>query len=129
MLLALGADGLGPALRQDGYSLRPPSQFHLTRMDLFHGTRVGAIGFSAEPTGFLSAALTDADPDDSSMLLISVGDSTFPSGPTARDALATAVVRHFQDDLGIRFSLLTAASIQDRVEVEDLLSHFCTPTL
>jgi hypothetical protein len=113
-------DQLGPPLRQDGYSIRPPRAFRLTRMDLFHGTRATGVGARESVSRYLSAALIDGDGEDAASMLVSVLDEPFRLGPNARDDASTSVTRHLRDELGLTFSLeradvTTAAAA--RVEV------------
>ena len=56
LVILAASDLLGPPLRQDGYSFRPPKAFHMTRMDLFHGAKPLAIGSGPESSGQLSAS-------------------------------------------------------------------------
>lgn len=113
----LASESLGPLLKQDGYQLAPPKAFRMARMDLFHGTRVGGVTATADTQHFLSAALLDGEGEDAASLLLSVVEARFSLGPSARDELSTAVVRHFKDDLGLRFALDRADVIEGRVEV------------
>lgn len=83
----------------------------MTRMDLFHGTRAGSISTVLHAPRFLSAALVDTDGEDSATMLISVIESTLSLGPSARDELSTAVLRHFRDDLTLPF-VLERADVQ-----------------
>ena len=121
VLLALGAaEVLGPPLRQEGFQLRPPRAFRMTRMDLYHGTRAGSVAPRVDTPRFLTAALMDGDGEDAAMLLLSVVESSFALGPSARDELSTATLRHFRDELGQRFVLEGADTVQGpaaRVEV------------
>lgn len=112
-LVAMSAAPLGPVLRQDGFQVRPPAGFRMARMDLFHGTRVGAIGGS----GYLSAALVDGDAETASSLLLAIVDTSFSLGPSSRDTLSTAVVKHFNDALDQPFSLERAEVVNGRVQV------------
>lgn len=106
LLLALAAtDSLGPPLRQDGYLIRPPRSFYMARMDLFHGTRVGTVSADPKAQRFLSAALIDGDGEDAASILISAIEAPLRLGPSSRDDLSTAVLRHFRDDLGLPFVL------------------------
>jgi hypothetical protein len=120
ILLVLGADSLGPPLRQDGYHVRPAKAFRMARMDLFHGTRAGGVATPPSASRFLSAALIDSDSEDASTMLISVVESPLAFGPSARDVLSTAVLRHFRDELAMPF-VLERAEVQGvnapRVEV------------
>lgn len=124
-MLLLSADGpsaplgtgLGPVLRQDGFQLKPPRSFRMARMDLFHGTQVGTISVSPSAPKYLSAALIDGDGEDAASLLVSVVDATLSLGPSSRDELSTAVVRHLRDELGQPFQLERAEVRNGRVEV------------
>lgn len=115
LLVLSGAGTLGPALRQDGFQLRPPAGFRMARMDLFHGTQVGAV--SPGGSGYLSAALVDGDGENAASLLIAVADTPFSLGPSARDTLSTAVVKHFNDTLAQPFSLERAELVGGRAQV------------
>lgn len=117
-LLLLAADApLGPVLRQDGFQVKPPRSFRMARMDLFHGTQVGTISLVASAPRYLSAALVDGDGEDAASILISVVDATLWLGPSSRDDLSTAVVRHLRDELGQPFQLERAEVTKGRVEV------------
>lgn len=118
VLLCLGAgEGLGPPLRQDGYTWRPPQAFRMARMDLFHGTRAGTVTPSPAAGRYLSAALLDGEGEDAASLLVSVVEASFGLGPSSRDVLSTAAVRHFRDELGLAFALERADVVAGRVEV------------
>ncbi|MFZ5471762.1 MAG: hypothetical protein ACOZIN_20225 [Myxococcota bacterium] len=115
----LAAPSLGTPLRQDGYVLRPPQNFRMARMDLFHGTRAGAAAGGA-PGRWLSAALIDGQEEDASSLLVSIVERSFQPSPAARDDFSTAVVRHYADELGLKFSMERAelvAGASPRIEV------------
>jgi hypothetical protein len=120
LVLAATADLLGPPVRQDGYSFRPPRPFHIARMDLFHQARPLAIGASADSQGTLSAALVDGDDENAASLIVAVIDEPFSVGPGARDEFSAQVARHFRERLGLEFSLERAELIEGpsrRVEV------------
>jgi hypothetical protein len=102
---------LGAALRQDGYQVRPPSTFHMARMDLFHGTRAGCVALAASTPRYLSAALLDRDGEDASTMLIAIIEAPLSLGPSSRDELSTAVLRHFRDELDQPF-VLERAEVQ-----------------
>lgn len=90
----------------------------MARMDLFHGTHAGSITTTSAPR-FLSAALIDRDGEDAATMAVSVIETSFSLGPAARDALATAALRHFRDDLDMPF-VLERADVRgqsSRVEV------------
>jgi len=120
VLLLLAAEPtLGSPLKQGGFTFRPPKQFRVTRMDLFHGTKVGAIT-TPDSTGYLAAALVDGDGEDAASILVAVVDNTFAPGPSSRDEVATETVRHFNEDLGLKLSLERAELVNGpvtRVEV------------
>lgn len=105
MLIVTAAELLGPPMRQDGLSVRPPRTFRLARMDLFHGTRVIGAGAKEGAARYLTAALMDGDGEDAATMLISVVDEPLRLGPNARDDAATSVTRHLRDELGLEFSL------------------------
>lgn len=119
ILLLLSADGasLGPVLRQDGFQFKPPRAFRMARMDLFHGTQVGTVSVEAQAPRYLSAALVDGDGEDAASLLVSVIEASLALGPSSRDELSTAVVRHLRDELGQPFQLERAEVTHGRVEV------------
>lgn len=106
LLAAVGAlDLVGPPLRQDGYQLRPPREFRMARMDLYHGTRVATVSQSAAAPRYLSAALMDGDGEDAATMLVSVVEEPLSLGPSSRDDASTAVLRHFRDELELPFVL------------------------
>ncbi|MER2567066.1 MAG: hypothetical protein ABTQ32_40440 [Myxococcaceae bacterium] len=121
IVLLLGAgDLLGPPLRQDGLTVRPPREFRLARMDLFHGTRVIGVGSKDGAPRFLSAALMDGDAEDASTMLVSVIEEPLQLGPNARDDAANVVMKHLRDELGLEFTLERADVVSGsaaRVEV------------
>src|SRR5712692_5795142 len=84
-VLPLGAMSLGTELRQDGYAVRPTQAFSMARMDLFRGTRAGAVSASPGAPRFLSAALVDRPGQDAAAMLISVVDGSFQPTPAMRD--------------------------------------------
>jgi hypothetical protein len=105
ILLAAAPELLGPPLRQDGYTFKPPQGFRMGRMELFHGTRAGAITDRAEAQRWLSAALIDGEGEDAASLLVSIVERPFVAGPGTRDELSVATVRHFADALGMKLQL------------------------
>lgn len=114
------AVGLGAPLRQDGYTFRPPEGFRMIRMDLFHGTRVGAVSLERGADRYLSAALTDGSGPDAASLFVSIVGEDFTPNPSTRDEFATATSNHFRDDLGMDFALDRAELVRgpvDRIEV------------
>ena len=118
MLLLSAEPSLGTPLKQGGFTFRPPKEFRVTRMDLFHGTKVGAI--SQDAPGYLAAALVDGDGEDAASMLVAVVDAPFAPGPSSRDEIATETVRHFNEDLGLKLSLERAELVSGppaRVEV------------
>lgn len=118
VLMLLSADAqLGPVLRQDGFQVKPPAGFRMARMDLFHGTQVGTISVNPSAPRYLSAALVDGDGEDAASILISIVEVTLSLGPSSRDELSTAVVRHLRDELGQPFQLERAEVTNGRVEV------------
>ncbi|MBL8920738.1 MAG: hypothetical protein JNJ54_17880 [Myxococcaceae bacterium] len=119
-LVVGAADLLGPPIRQDGLSVRPPREFRLARMDLFHGTRVIGVGSRDDAARYLSAALMDGEGEDAATMLISVIEAPLRPGPNARDDAATAVMKHLRDELGLEFTLERADVVTGpaaRVEV------------
>jgi hypothetical protein len=118
-LVALGAN-LGAPLRQDGFAFRPPADFRVARMALFHGTRTGAIALDRELPRHLAAALVDGDEEHASALLVAVVHETFQATPSSREAFSTAAVRHFADELEMPLSLERAELVRGespRIEV------------
>ena len=97
----LATGSLGPPVRYEGFQMSPPKAFHMARLDLFHGTHVGAIGGSS----YLAAALLDGDGEDAASLLLTVVDGSLDIGPGIRDTLATQVANQFKTDLDQRFTL------------------------
>ncbi len=125
-ILLCGAVPLGTELRQDGFSLRPPREFTMARMDLFRGTRAGALSASPSSSRMLSAALVDRPGQDSAAMLVSVVDGSFQATPAARDEFSTAVVRHFADELRLTLAMERAELIAEgapRVEVVGTVRH------
>ena len=124
LLAALPAsEWLGPPLRQDGYSVRPPAAFRMARMDLYAGTHVGAISARLEAERFLSAALVDGDGEDAASMLVAVIDSDFVPSAGGRDELSTAVVKHFAESLEMAFALDHAKWQEGRVPRVEVLGH------
>ncbi len=117
VILLLSAAPLGPVLRQDGFQMKPPSSFRMARMDLFHGTQAGTISTAPGATRYLSAALVDGEGEDATSILISIVDAPLWMGPSSRDDLSTAVVRHLRDELGQPFQLERAEVKNGRIEV------------
>lgn len=117
ILSSTAVEPLGPGVRQDGYQFRPPRAFRMARMDLFHGTRVGSITRNPGASRYLSAALIDGEGEDAASLLISVIEESLTLGPASRDEASTAVVHHFNDELGQPFQLERAQVNDGRVEV------------
>jgi hypothetical protein len=119
LMLLLAADGppLGPVLRQDAFQFKPPRGFRMARMDLFHGTQVGTISVDSQASRYLSAALVDGDGEEAASLLVSVVEDTLRLGPSSRDALSMAVMRHVRDELGQPFQLERTEVRNGRVEV------------
>lgn len=111
---------LGTPLKRDGYSVRPPQGFRTARRELFERTRVGAIALNPEADRALSEALMDSDDESSSAMIISWVDEPLSAGPSTRDAFATAVVRHFSEELDLRLALETVRVVDGpvtRIEV------------
>ncbi len=115
MLAVLTAtDSLGAPLRHEGFSIRPPKAFHMARLDLFHGTKVGSIGGSS----YLAAALLDGDGEDAASMLLTVVDAPLDIGLGVRDTLATDVSKELKDELDQKFMLERADVVPNqRVEV------------
>lgn len=104
------ADLLGPPVRHEAFTLRPPKGFRTTRLDLFRSSRVGAIAKSDDSPRRLLSVLVDTDGEDSAALLIASVDEPFKASTGARDELSAAVARHFANELSLKFAL-------ERVEV------------
>ncbi|HEX4804122.1 MAG TPA: hypothetical protein VFV14_11450 [Myxococcaceae bacterium] len=122
LLAALISDAgpLGIELRQDGYSLRPPSDFTKAYPSLFQGTRALAPTGSPSSSGTLSAFLVDRTGQDAASMVVSVVDGSLAAAPAARDEFSTAVVRHFSDELGLALAMDRAELVSEsapRVEV------------
>ncbi|MCU0700239.1 MAG: hypothetical protein MUC96_27340 [Myxococcaceae bacterium] len=98
LVLSAGADLVGPPLRQEGLTVRPPKAFRLARMDLFHGTRVIGEASKEGVSRYLSAALMDGDGEDAASMLVAIVDEPLRPGPNARDEAATNVTRHLRDE-------------------------------
>ena len=112
LVLLAAADLLGPPVRQDGYGFRPPREFHMARMELFHAAHPLVIGTHAESPGTLSAALVDGDDENAASLAVAVIDEPLSVGPGARDELSAQVARHFRERLGLDFALERAELIE-----------------
>ena len=102
---AVPAEGLGAPLRQGGFTLKPPRGFRMARMDLFTGTRVGAIATAPNAQRWLAAALVDSDSEEAASMLIGVVEAPFAVGPGARDELSAAAVNHFTHELGLKLAM------------------------
>lgn len=128
IVIALLAAGLGTPLRQDGYTIRPPQGFRLAKMDLFHGTRAGAVAALGEDgERSLSAALVDGEGTDAATMLVAVVGRPFDATPSNRDAFTTAAMKHFADELGMPLTLvrsdLQGGPSSKRVEVVGTLKQ------
>jgi hypothetical protein len=111
---------LGTPLRHDGFSFRPPEGFRKARMELFQGTRAGAIPLDWARPRYLAAALIDGEEEDAGSMLVAVVDETFEANPSTREAFSAAVVKHFADELGKPLALERAWLVRGpspRVEV------------
>ena len=120
LALVVTADVLGPPVRQEPFTLRPPKGFRMARLDLFRSSRVGAIAKNDDTPRRLLGALVDTDGEDSAALLIASVDEPFKSSSGARDELAAAVAKHFSNELGLKFALERVDVVQGpnpRVEV------------
>lgn len=119
LVVIAAGEPLGAVVRQDAFQFRPPRDFRMARMDLFHGTHAAAI--TRRPHSnverYLAAALIDGENEDAASLLLSVIDEPLTLGPSARDEFSTAVVRHLADELGQPFQLERAEVTNGRVEV------------
>lgn len=127
-VIAALAANLGTPLRQDGYTIRPPAEFRLARMELFSGTKAGAVATvgGEEEERYLSAALTEGEGPDAATLLIAIVDRPFDPGPSSRDAFTTAAMKHFAEELGLPLTLVRAELIDSaprRVEVVGTLKQ------
>lgn len=137
LALVDGGEGLlGSELRQDGFSLRPPRGFRMARMGLFQGTQAGAVG---EGEGrFLSAALVDGSGAEAASMLVSVVEGGFSATPAGRDEISAQVLRHFGEELSLKFAMERAelhGSPAPRIEVlgtvraEDQVRHVLVAAL
>lgn len=120
IVLTTAEPSLGTPLKHDGYTVRPPADFRVAREELFRGTRVGAVALDPRTDRWLSAALMDGEDESAATMLISWVEGGFTPGPSTRDAFATAVVRHFSDELGMKLALETVRVVEEpaaRVEV------------
>jgi len=125
-LLSLGAASLGTELRQEGYVIRPPQAFSMSRMDLFRGTRAGAVSGSPAALRSLSAALVDRPGQDAATMLISMVDGSFQPTPAMRDEFSAAVVKHFTESLNITLSMERSELVEGvapRIEVLGMIRH------
>lgn len=128
LVTAVAAAGLGTPLRQDGYTIRPPAQFRLARMELFAGTKAGAVPAprSEDEDRYLSAALTEGEGPDAATMLVALVGRPFDPGPSSRDAFTTAVMRHFSEELGLPLTLVRSELVERaprRVEVVGTLKQ------
>lgn len=117
---------LGTPLRQDGYSVRPPAGFRMSRMDAFGGSRVGAVPYPPGGARQLSVALQEGDGPEAASLLVAVVDGTFVANDRTRDAFSAAAIRHFSEELGMPLALDRAEVIRGvspRVEVRATLKQ------
>ena len=105
LFTAEGEPPLGVALKQGGFTIRPPRGFRMERMDLFNGTRVGAIATSLNAPRWLAAALVDSDSEEAASMLVGVVEAPFAVGPGARDELSAAAVHHFTNELGLKLAM------------------------
>lgn len=111
LLTGEGEPTLGAALKQSGFTLKPPRGFRMARMDLFNGTRVAAIATAPNVPRWLAAALVDSDSEEAASMLVGVVEAPFALGPGARDELSAAAVRHFTDELGLKFAMERAEAV------------------
>jgi hypothetical protein len=122
----IAAVPLGTELRRDGYVIRPPRDFVMGRMDLFRGTRAGAVSSAPEVTRALSAALVDRPGQDAAAMLISIVEGPLQATPAAREEFSAATVRHFSDNLNLPLAMDRADLISDspaRIEVTGHVRH------
>src|SRR5687767_70526 len=77
----------------------------MARMDLFHGTRSGAVSEDLKAPRWLSAALVDGDGEDAAAMLVSVVERSFEASPAAREEFSAAVVRHYSEELSLKFAM------------------------
>ncbi|MBL9039174.1 MAG: hypothetical protein JNG84_11700 [Archangium sp.] len=117
VVAVLLGETLGPPVRHDGVTLRPPSGFRAARLDVFHGSRAGNVG----GPGYVASALVDGDGEDAATMVLSIVEGPFSVGLGARDVLATAVVAHFRDVLEQPLALDRVEVIDGRVEVHGTL--------
>ncbi len=117
LLLAAPSPELGTPVRQDGYTVRPPQDFKMARMALFHGTRAMAMSGTG---AYLSAALVDGADEEASTMLVSMVDGSFRASPADREAFSEQVTEHFKERLALAFSAERAEHVAGptpRVEV------------
>lgn len=113
---------LGAVLRKEGYSIAPPAGFRMVDNGLFEGTR--ALAFQlGEGRQWLSAALTDGPLEEAGIMTISLREGRFVPSPAAREEFSAAVVRHFSEELGLRFSLESSKWMDSQVEVLGTVRH------
>src|SRR5262249_41454658 len=125
-LAALGAVSLGTELRQDGYVIRPPQALSMGWMDLFRGTRAGAVGGLPGAARSLSAALVDRPGQDAATMLISLVDGSFQPTPAMRDEFSAAVVKHFSESLNLTLAMERSELVEGlspRIEVLGMVRH------
>ena len=116
VLLAVEGDpSLGASLKQGGFTVKPPRGFRMARMDLFTGTRAGAISASLNANRWLAAALVDSDSEEAASMLVGVVEAPFAVGPGARDQLSAAAVHHFNDELGLKLAMERAELVGGNV--------------
>ncbi|QSQ18166.1 hypothetical protein JY572_07080 [Myxococcus landrumensis] len=116
----LWSGALGSELRRDGYVLRPPEGFHMVRWEPYAGSVAGAVSLDPEAGRALSAALSDGEGPDAAMMLVSVVERGFSASPAERDDFASAVMQHFQRELGMSLAperVDRVGGVAPRVEV------------
>lgn len=94
----------------------------MTHVELFQGTQAGAPGREVSRT--LSAALVDGEDEGAASMFLHVVDGPMRVGPSSRDEFSAAVVRHYADELGLKFSMESAERVSGpvpRVEILGIL--------
>ncbi|MBL8954167.1 MAG: hypothetical protein JNK82_25545 [Myxococcaceae bacterium] len=105
LVVVASADVLGPPVRHETFTLRPPKSFRVARLDLFRSSRVGAVAKSDDTPRRLLSVLVDTDGEDAAALLVASVDEPFKAASGARDELSAAVARHFSNELSLKFAL------------------------
>lgn len=108
LLLMNAQAALGPPVRGEGFTIRPPASFRMARMELFGASSVGAVGAHGEHRRQLVAALIDGTGPEAATLLLSVVETPFSVAGLSREHASVALKRHLLKDLGIELELEAA---------------------